>query len=268
MDESVGKNLTATEADRDATRTGKGAVNRQDASSWAHLSAATWDAVRAGGFQALPADVEVMASTPASLVGMGFPDLPWVHSRGHIVRECREQDGRFDMENHGIPRGALSDLPALLADPVACYVNAAGYSDRVNLVLDAESELGVPLVASMAFDTHYADAQGRALPCVRVMSVHGRNNLTENLDMSGQRGNVVSADRGRLAQLLRRCGMRMPRCSSVFLPNPWAFPYDACRRDTDADASQDFRDAFASATVPCRRNLRSRDGSICLTVVG
>lgn len=153
-------------------------------------------------------DVILMDSTPGSLAAIGFPDLPWTHDVDHIVRELSEQDGRDDCEHHGIPKDTMLSLPELISNPIGAYVMPE-YPDRVNLILDATTAIGVPVIACCAPDGR-SWHKGRDIRAVRVMSVHGRNTLAGNLTSSASRDGIVSMDYERLRNLFDACGIAIP----------------------------------------------------------
>lgn len=150
-----------------------------------------------------------MDGTPAPLVSLGFPDLPWTHDVAHIVREFASQADRSDCENHGIPMDVMRALPDLLANPVGAYATPE-YPDRINLILDAVTTLGVPIIACCVPDGH-SWHKGKDIRAVRVMFIHGRNTLRGNLADSAVHGGIASMDAERLRDLFDRCGLDVPQ---------------------------------------------------------
>lgn len=229
--------------------------------TWEESVSRMWENVHNGTDRNVPYDSTIMEQTPDALFDMGFPDIPWAHDWKNLRKECTPQRNPRDIANHGVPFDALVRLPELLSEPVAAYVRPQ-YRNRINLVLDAESEMGVPLVACMSMDGTYRAIDGMQRPCVRVLTVHGRNNIADNLEMSGKAGLLVSVDIPRLIALFSRCGIEMPKGLARCVVNPDAFPYGSCWDDDDIDAANAKADMEADA----RANSRNGYGSNYHTV--
>lgn len=221
--------------------------------TWEESVSRMWENVHGGADRNVPYDSTIMEQTPDAMLDMGFPDLPWAHDWKNLRRECTPQSDSRDIRNHGIPFDVLVRLPALLSEPVAAYIRPQ-YRNRVNLVLDAESEMGVPVVACMSMNGTYRAIDGMQRPCVRVLTVHGRNNIADNLEMSGKAGLLVSADIPRLLGLFSRCGIAMPKGLAGCAVNPDAFPHGSCWSDEDIDR------ANAEADMEVNSMSNSRDG--------
>lgn len=147
-------------------------------------------------------DVQFLTSTPAALVDMGVPALPWFHSYEHLTKEQRPKD---PSGGHALTKQLLCNLPTLLESPVAVWRDGR-YPTRLLIALRTLDADGLPVVAVIDTAAAVLIAAER-VACVYLVTVYGHNNFLKKINVASTLGNVVYNDPAALRKLLKRAGI-------------------------------------------------------------
>ena len=154
--------------------------------------------------------VRVRNWTPASLLELGFDNLPMNHTQKHLRDELHPEVDASDEQGshnhyHGLSMETVRRLPELLKHPWAIWDARPG-KEGVSVALSAVDSKGAPIVAVVnpngsCFDDKKANNF--------IKTVYGRMNIASKIEEAVGTGRALSFDLDEFEKF-SRCGLMSP----------------------------------------------------------